>query len=63
MSSGFIYSYFKPFANDEDDLVSSIAQFQIFFVLLAALMSMISSTDYVGEDADAGDLYSESLFG
>ena len=47
MSSGFIYSYFKPFVEEEDDLVSSVAQYQIFFVLLAALMSIINSSDYI----------------
>ena len=63
VSSGFIYAYFKPFVEEEDDLVSSIAQYQIFFVLLAALMSLISSSEYVAEDAKAGDLYSDILFG
>ena len=65
MSSGFIYAYFKPFVEEEDDLVSSIAQYQIFFVLLAALMSLINSSDYVGEggEIESGDLYSDVLFG
>ena len=65
MSSGFVYAYFKPFVEKEDDLVSSIAQYQIFFVLLAALMSLINSSDYVGEggEIESGDLYSDVLFG
>ena len=48
---------------DEDDLVSAIAQYQIFFVLVAALMSMVSSPEYVSDDADPGDAYSQSRFG
>ena len=63
VSSGFIYAYFKPFVSDEDALVSAIAQYQIFFVLVAALMSMVSSPEYVSDDADPGDAYTQSRFG
>ena len=63
VSSALIYTYYKPFVEAEDNLVSSVAQYQIFFVLLAALMSLISSSEYVAEDAKAGDLYSDILFG
>ena len=63
VSSALIYERYKPFVEAEDNLVSSIAQYQIFFVLLAALMSLISSSEYVAEDAKAGDLYSDILFG
>ena len=63
VSSALIYERYKPFVEAEDNLVSSVAQYQIFFVLLAALMSLISSSEYVAEDAKAGDLYSDILFG
>ena len=61
--STVIYSRFRPFVEDEDDLVSEIAQCQIFFILLTALLSLISSDNYAKDEADAGDLYSEVLFG
>ena len=63
VSSALIYERYKPFVDAEDNLVSSVAQYQIFFVLLAALMSLISSSEYVAEGAKAGDLYSDILFG
>ena len=58
-ASAIIYSRYQPYVQREDDFVSEIAQCQIFFILLTALLSMMSS-HYAG---DAGDLYSEVLFG
>ena len=57
-----IYARHKPFVQSEDDFVSNIAQCQIFFILLSAMLSLMSST-YDSHDENAGDLYSEVLFG
>ena len=54
-ASAVFYSHFKPFVEDHDDLVSEVTQCQIFFVLLTALMSFISSDNYVAKGAKAGD--------
>ena len=62
-SSSIAYSSLRPFVEPDDNFLSEIAQCQIFFVLLSALLSMISSPQYVDADAEAGDLYSELLFG
>ena len=61
-ASAMVYARYRPFVQSEDDFVSEIAQCQIFFILLTALLSLISS-EYDSHDADAGDLYSEVLFG
>ena len=61
-ASTVIYARYRPYVRSEDDFISEIAQCQIFFILLTALLSLISST-YPKADADPGDLYSEVLFG
>ena len=33
-----MYSYFEPYVNDEDDTLQEIAQYQVFFTLLIALI-------------------------
>ena len=62
-ASAIFYSHFKPFVEDHDDLVSEVTQCQTFFVLLTALMSFISSDNYVAKGAKAGDFYSAAVFG
>ena len=62
-ASAMVYASYRPYVQSEDDFVSEIAQCQIFFILLTALLSLISSNNYAKDDADAGDLYSEVLFG
>ena len=61
-ASTVIYASYRPYVQSEDDFISEIAQCQIFFILLSALLSLMSST-YDSHDEDAGDLYSEVLFG
>ena len=58
-----IYARHKPFVQSEDDFVAYVASCQIFFIMLSALLSLISSDKYTNEEADPGDLYSEVHFG
>ena len=62
-ASSVIYAHFKPFRESEDDFLSEVAQCQVFFVLLTALLAFISQPSYVGQDADAGSMYSGTVFG
>ena len=63
-ASSLVYSHFNPFTEDEDNLLSNLTQCQTYFAFFAALVSFISSDEYViGAEAKSGGLYSEALFG
>merc|ERR1712023_387165 len=62
-SSSFVYAQCKPFVQVEDEILSEICECQIFFVLLAALVSMISAPGFAASDVRVGDMYSEAFFG
>ena len=40
-----IYSYYQPFVQDRDDMLSEFAQWQLFFVLFAALMIRVNEDE------------------
>ena len=62
-ASSLVYCRLNPFTEDEDNLLSNLTQCQTYFAFFAALVSFISSDEYVNANAESGGLYSEALFG